>query len=54
MSMERAAETFPGPDPHYGGIVVGEAYRVDLDGVANLQFNPRAPSTWGKAAKHGS
>src|SRR6202012_6108202 len=27
MSMGRALETFPGPDPHYGGVVVGEAFR---------------------------
>lgn len=51
MSIERAMETFPGPDPQYGGIVVGEAYRVDLDSVAGLQFNPRAPNTWGRGGK---
>lgn len=51
MSMDRAVETFPGPDPHYGGVVVGEAYRVDLDSVAKLQFNPRSPSSWGKGGK---
>jgi type IV secretion system protein VirD4 len=51
MTMDRALETFPGPDLHYGGIVVGEAYRVDLDSVAKDQFNPRAPNTWGKGGK---
>ena len=50
MTMERALETFPGIDPLYGGIVVGEAYRVDLDSVAKVQFNPRLPNTWGRGA----
>ena len=51
MTMERALETFPGIDPLYGGIVVGEAYRVDLDSVAKVQFNPRLPNTWGRGGK---
>jgi len=51
MSMDRAVQTFPGPDPVYGGIVVGEAYRVDLDSVAKMQFSPRSPKTWGKGGK---
>src|ERR1700710_2404927 len=38
LSMERALETFPGPDPLYGGVVVGEAYRVDQDKVSRLTF----------------
>lgn len=51
MTMARAIETFPGPDPQYGGVVVGEAYRVDQDKVAKLQFNPRSPQTWGQGGK---
>ncbi len=30
MTMRRALETFPGPDPHYGGVVVGEAVAQPL------------------------
>lgn len=51
MTMARALETFPGPDPLYGGIVVGEAYRVDQDKVAKLPFNPALPKTWGQGGK---
>jgi type IV secretion system protein VirD4 len=51
MSMGRALQTFPGPDPLYGGVVVGEAYRVDQDKVARLPFNPAAPKTWGEGGK---
>jgi type IV secretion system protein VirD4 len=51
MSMGRALETFPGPDPLYGGLVVGEAYRVDQDRVSRLPFNPAIPKTWGQGGK---
>ncbi|MDE2390799.1 MAG: conjugal transfer protein TraG, partial [Rhodospirillales bacterium] len=34
MSMAAARERFPGPNPAFGGIVVGEAYRVDQDKIA--------------------
>jgi type IV secretion system protein VirD4 len=51
MSMARALETFPGPDPHYGGVVVGEAYRVDEDKVVHLAFDPALPKTWGQGGK---
>ena len=51
MTMSRALETFPGPDPLYGGVVVGEAYRVDQDKVARLTFNPAVPKTWGQGGK---
>jgi type IV secretion system protein VirD4 len=51
MGMGRALETFPGPDPLYGGVVVGEAYRVDQDKVARLTFNPAVPKTWGQGGK---
>ena len=48
LSMEGARELFPGVDPTYGGIVVGEAYRVDHDGVAQKTFDPADPGTWGR------
>ena len=42
---------FPGPHPAYGGIVVGEAYRVDHDKVANVRFDPENRDTWGQGGK---
>jgi type IV secretion system protein VirD4 len=42
---------FPGPDPAFGGIVVGEAYRVDQDRVAERAFDPANRKTWGKGGK---
>jgi type IV secretion system protein VirD4 len=51
MSMARALQTFPGPDPLYGGMVVGEAYRVDQDKVASQPFNPAIPKSWGQGGK---
>lgn len=42
---------FPGPHPAYGGVVIGEAYRVDQDSVAHRQFDARNPATWGKGGK---
>ena len=40
LSIREARRLFPGPDPSYGGIVVGEAYRVDQDRVARRAFDP--------------
>jgi len=52
LSMKALRELFPGPDPAYGGIVMGEAYRVDLDPVArSCRFNPDDSSTWGQGGK---
>ena len=48
LSMRDAQKLFPGPDPAYGGIVVGEAYRVDEDRVARMAFNPAKRTTWGR------
>ena len=48
LGMKEARALFPGPDPMFGGIVVGEAYRVDQDRVARLAFDPANPRTWGK------
>jgi type IV secretion system protein VirD4 len=42
-----ARTLFPGPGPS-GGIVVGEAYRVDQDRVAGMRFNPDDPRSWGQ------
>ena len=48
LGMKEARALFPGPDPVFGGIVVGEAYRVDQDRVARTAFDPATPRTWGK------
>ena len=48
LSMRDAQTLFPGPDPAYGGIVVGEAYRVDEDRVARTAFDPAKRATWGR------
>jgi type IV secretion system protein VirD4 len=51
MTLSDAGKLFPGPHPAYGGVVVGEAYRVDQDKVANVRFNPDDPATWGQGGK---
>jgi type IV secretion system protein VirD4 len=48
LSIRDARRLFPGPDESFGGIVVGEAYRVDQDRVARRAFNPADKSTWGQ------
>jgi len=47
MPMDAARALFPGPGPS-GGVVVGEAYRVDQDRVAGVRFDPAKPATWGQ------
>jgi type IV secretion system protein VirD4 len=52
LSMEAARQRFPGPGPAYGGLVVGEAYRVDQDPAARgTLFDPANPRTWGVGGK---
>lgn len=48
MTMAEARRLFPGPHREYGGVVVGEAYRVDRDTVADVRFDPENPRTWGR------
>jgi type IV secretion system protein VirD4 len=48
LSIAKAREVFPGPSTLFGGIVVGEAYRVDQDRVAALAFDPADKATWGQ------
>ena len=48
MGIQEALQLFPGPHPAYGGVVVGEAYRVDQDKAAVGRFDPASPATWGK------
>lgn len=51
MSMKEARARFPGPHPKFGGVVVGEAYRVDQDKTAKLAFDPERRETWGQGGK---
>jgi len=51
LSIAKAREVFPGPSAEFGGIVVGEAYRVDQDRVAAVAFDPASQATWGKGGK---
>ena len=51
MSIEEARTLFPGPHPAYGGVVVGEAYRVDRDRVAAMRFDPENRASWGQGGK---
>ena len=51
-SLANAKKLFPGPHPIHGGIVVGEAYRVDHDQtVAGIPFGPADKSSWGMGGK---
>ena len=39
------------PDAEVGGVVVGEADRVDLGPVSHMRFDPDLRSTWGNGGK---
>ena len=47
MTMDEAKERFPGPNRDFGGLVVGECYRVDHDKKSNGRLIPSDPKTWG-------
>lgn len=49
--MRDVRKLFPGPTKEYGGLVVGEAYRVDQDRVAKVPFDPEDTRTWGQGGK---
>lgn len=51
LAIKVARQLYPGPNPAYGGVVVGEAYRVDEDAVAGVMFDPRDQATWGQGGK---
>lgn len=52
MPMKRAQERFPPtPDPDIGGVVVGEADRMDLGPAAGMRFDRKNPKTWGNGGK---
>ncbi|MGE4409592.1 MAG: Ti-type conjugative transfer system protein TraG [Sphingobium sp.] len=47
MDMRRAQKLFPAD----GDIVLGEAYRVDKDVIAEVEFVADDPTTWGKGGR---
>jgi type IV secretion system protein VirD4 len=47
MTMNQAERLFA----KTGGIVIGERYRVDLDGVADCTFRARDQDSWGRGGK---
>ncbi|WP_176556197.1 type IV secretory system conjugative DNA transfer family protein [Rubellimicrobium rubrum] len=62
LSLTEAQRLFPGPDPVHGGLVVGEAYRVDQDravrrrgvgsaGRSMRPFDPDDPTSWGQGGR---
>lgn len=51
MTMKQARQLFPRPSAEYGGVVVGEAYRVDEDRHARVPFHPKEPKTWGQGGR---
>jgi type IV secretion system protein VirD4 len=52
MSIADMQELFPPvPDDEVGGIVVGEADRVDLGPAAGIRFDPDNRATWGNGGK---
>ncbi|HUZ62961.1 MAG TPA: type IV secretory system conjugative DNA transfer family protein [Acetobacteraceae bacterium] len=51
MALPELRQLFPGPDPKHGGVVVGEAYRVDQDTVSGARFDPRDRRSWGQGGR---
>jgi type IV secretion system protein VirD4 len=50
-TIRQMLKRFSGPSPDHGGIVIGEARRIDLEPVKNIQFKSNDPSTWGLGGK---
>jgi type IV secretion system protein VirD4 len=42
---------YPGPAPGHGGVVIGEARRIDLEPIKDVPFNSRDRTTWGMGGK---
>ena len=47
LSMEEAGALFGSERAPNGGVVLGEAYRVDQEAVARGRFDPRDHASWG-------
>ncbi len=52
LAIRDARRLFPGPDATHGGIVVGEAYRVDQDRVARAPSIRRTAAPGARAVPH--
>lgn len=51
-SVKQMRKLFPGPHEQWGGVVVGEAYRVDEDKIARRTlFRAGDRSTWGQGGR---
>lgn len=51
MTMEEAKARLPAPNSDFGGVVIGEAYRVDQDKSGGPRFVPDDEKTWGQGGK---
>jgi type IV secretion system protein VirD4 len=51
MTMAAARERFCGSQAGFGGVVIGEAYRVDQDKTSAINFDPDNPKSWGQGGK---
>ena len=51
MTLAEARRLWPGPDPDFGGVVVGEAYNPREDTVADAPFDPADRATWGRGGR---
>lgn len=51
MDLTEARQLFDASKAPLGGVVIGEAYRVDQDEVARRPFDPRVASTWGQGGR---
>ena len=51
MAIVEARSLFDGGRAQAGGVVIGEAYRVDQDAIAHRPFDPRDSATWGQGGQ---
>lgn len=51
MDLAEARELFDANKAPLGGVVIGEAYRVDQDEGAGSPFDPRVAATWGQGGR---
>lgn len=50
-SVADMLKRYPKPKGTHGGVVIGEARRIDLEPVKDIPFNSRDKSTWGLGGK---
>ena len=51
MAIVEARSLFDGGRASMGGVVIGEAYRVDQDASVHRQFDPRNSTSWGQGGQ---